>query len=293
MNLPEMLERESFCLVAEVEPPRGADLAPFVRAATEIGRRVDALAVSDGSHAIMRMTPLAPCRMLVEDEVDPIMILNGRDRNRISFQGDLLAAWALGVRTVIVTQGQSAASGDQPLARSSRDLDLGTMARAVACLNSGTDLGREALDGATGFAVGAAIGLPVDAGRDSRAQLGSLADAGVRFVVLDPTYDLAIVESFVSPAAEAGIHLLGSVMLLRSVAAIRYLNHVSQREVVPAPLLERMTRAGPRSAAGMQIAAELLRDLGQLCSGAVLSPVGWGTGLPAFLDLVGRGERAC
>ena len=112
MSLTEGLGKKGFLLLTEVDPPKGGDPATFLDGVMGIKGRVDAVAVTDGAHAIMRMTPLAPCRLLLDRNVEPVMVINGRDRNRISFQGDLLAAWALGVKSVLVKEGLNPASGD-------------------------------------------------------------------------------------------------------------------------------------------------------------------------------------
>ncbi len=291
MSFSEIIGGAEKCLLAEIEPPKGTNLDGFTSAALALKGRVDAVAVADGPSAIMRMTPLAPCRALVERNVETLMFLNGRDRNRISFQGDLLAAWSLGVRSVIVAEGMNPAVGDQPLARSSGDLDLEVMARAVASLDSGRDLAREELDGGTSFLAGAWLDLSDDPSTNARAadRLPALAEAGIRFVVLGPTYDLGIVDSMVEPARRAGVALIGSVMLLKSVAMIRYLNHLSGMPRIPEAHLERMTRSPVKVQAGIEIAADLVRDLRARCRGALLLAIGWGGRMPDLLEILARG----
>ena len=115
MGFATALGDEGFALITEIDPPKGTDLKEFLDIVLNIKGRVTAVAVTDGASAIMRMTPLAPCRLLVERNIEPLMILNGRDRNRIAFQGDLLAASALDVHHVLLKRGQDPSAGDQPI----------------------------------------------------------------------------------------------------------------------------------------------------------------------------------
>ena len=53
-------------------------------------------------------------------------------------------------------------------------------------------------------------------------------------------------------------------------------------------LLKKMIDAPVKKDAGMQVAADLMRDLAPLGDGVVLHAMGWRDRLPEFLDLIGR-----
>ena len=290
MSLTDRLGKKEFLLLAEVDPPKGADPSAFLDMVLGIKGRVDAVAVTDGAHAIMRMTPLAPCRLLLDRNVEPLMVLNGRDRNRLSFQGDLLAAWALGVKSVLIKEGLDPAIGDQPMAKTSGDLNLEVMLQCIQGLNAGKDLAGEALQGQTGFTVGAVVRLSDDDGKNRRQaeSLKRLSELGVRFVVLGPTYDVNIIDIFKEAAEEAGVELFASLMFLKSVAMVRYLNNLPGAPSVPNEFLKQMMSTPLKKQAGMEIAKSFLKDIESKCQGAVLIALGWGTRLPEFLTLIGR-----
>ena len=92
---------KSYYLTAEIDPPKGTNLEGFLTTALSLRGRVDAVRVTDSEHAIMRMSPIAPCLALKERGIEPVMVINGRDRNRISFQADLLCASALGIKNIV------------------------------------------------------------------------------------------------------------------------------------------------------------------------------------------------
>ena len=78
---------------------------------------VQAINVTDGSRAVMRMSSLAVCRLLLDAGLEPVLQMAGRDRNRIGMQADLLGAHALGIRNLLCLTGDSVKAGDQPSAR--------------------------------------------------------------------------------------------------------------------------------------------------------------------------------
>ncbi len=252
--------------------------------------RVDAIRVTDSEHAIMRMSPLAPCLALKDRGFAPVMVLNGRDRNRISFQGDLLAASALGITDIVIRQGHDPAEGDQPVARSSGDLDLPVMVKCAGLLNAGKDLAGEPLDGATALSIGVSLELSDDASRnrEQAESIRRMRDLGVSSVSLAPTYDINIIEQFLPVAEETGVKLYLSVMLLKSVTMIRYLNNLKGVPSVPQEYLKKMMDAPVKQDAGLTIGAEFIREVGSLTDGVVLLAIGWQDRLPEMLDLLGR-----
>lgn len=277
-------------LIAEIDPPKGVDLEGFFSRALQLRGRVDQLRVTDCENAIMRMSPVAPCLGLKDKGFSSQMVITGRDRNRLSFQADLLSAAALGITDIVIKEGHDPAEGDQPVARTSGDLDLPTMLHCVAALNNGRDLAGESLEGATDFTIGVAIDLSDDVNfnRERAEYFKQLALYGVSSVTLGPTYDLNIIEQFIPFAEETGIKLYTSVMLLKSVTMVRYLNNLQGVPSIPQEFLKKMMQAPVKKEAGMQVAADLMKDLSPMCEGIVLLALGWKERLPDFLDLIGR-----
>ncbi len=281
---------KKFSLIAEMDPPKGVNLQGFVDTALQLRGRVDTVRVTDCEHAIMRMSPVAPCLALKEKGFEPEMIISGRDRNRISFQADLLSAAALGIKKILIKEGHDPAEGDQPVARTSGDLDLESMLQCVSALNSGRDLGGEPLDGATNFEIGVGIDLSDDVNynRERAEYFKKLEMYGVHSVTLGPTYDINIIEQFIPFAEETKIKLYTSVMFLKSVTMIRYLNNLSGVPSIPHEFLKKMMQAPVKKDAGMQVAADLYRELAPMGDGVVLLAIGLKEKVPEFLDIIGR-----
>ncbi len=283
-------QEKPYELIAEIDPPKGANLETFLKTALNVRGRVDRVRVTDSEHAIMRMSPLAPCLALKDRKIDPIMIITGRDRNRISFQADLLCAATLGITNIVIKEGHDPAEGDQPVVRSSGDLDLITMLKCVAAMNAGKDLAGEPLDGATNFTVGVSLELSDDVNfnRERAEFLKQLENFGVQSVTLAPTYDINIIEQFIPFAEQTGIKLYTSLMFLKSVTMIRYINNLPGVPSIPQEFLKQMMGAAIKKDAGMQVAADFLKELSPMGDGVVLLALGWKERLPEFLDLIER-----
>ena len=94
MRLQQALEVGSFAITAEVMPPRGGDASRTLAHARQLKGLVHAVNVTDGSRAVMRMSSLAVCKLLLEAGIEPVWQLACRDRNRIGLQAELLGAHA-------------------------------------------------------------------------------------------------------------------------------------------------------------------------------------------------------
>lgn len=279
-----------FQLIAEIDPPKGVKLETFLETALRIRGRVERVRVTDNDHAILRMSPLAPSLALKQKGIEPSMVINGRDRNRLSFQGDLLCAAALGIKDVVIKEGHDPKEGDQPMARTSGDLDLQTMLKCISNMNGGRDLAGEELDGAADFEIGVYLELSDDVNfnRERAEYFLRLKEFGVQSVTLGPTYDLNIIEQFLPFAEQTGIALYSSLMFLKSVTMVRYLNNLPGVPSIPQEFLKKLIQAPDKKNAGMQVAADFYKELAAISDGVVLLSLGLQDKMSQFLDLIER-----
>ena len=103
--LADVLASGRFTVTAELGPPVDPDAELVRSAARALAPVVDAANVTDNQAATVKLSPLACSAWMLEEGLEPIMQITGRDRNLMSLQSDLLAAWAFGVRTVLGLTG--------------------------------------------------------------------------------------------------------------------------------------------------------------------------------------------
>jgi len=288
MRFADVVNQKQFSLVVQVDPPKGTEVDALLDAVLAIRGRVDALVFSDNPMAIMRMNPIAPCHMLQHKNMDTILTLNARDRNRLAFQGELLAAWVLGIRSVLLREGRDPAFGDHPLSVPCNDLKREDMLEAVQAFREGKDLAGQPLNAPAPFFAGLSVEVSDDeqTNFNRAADLPRLARLGVQFVFLGSTYNLDTVKDFAEAAAGTGIKLFASVLLLKSAGMAKYLNTMPGNPKVPDALIERIRKAPVKPRACLEIAAETIQQLKKICNGAVVIPLGWEEKLPELLDLL-------
>ena len=153
MTWEKMLAHDSFLVIAELEPPKGIDTAVFAKHADSLRGRAHAVLVPEMSGAIMRMSSLGASSLLKQKGMETIVTINGRDRNRLALQADMLSSSALGLENVLVVEGDQIGSGDHIEARAVNDLDVMGIVETLKKLQKGNDLAGNELTGAPRFCI--------------------------------------------------------------------------------------------------------------------------------------------
>ena len=174
------------------------------------------MVVSDNHSARMRMAPLGLCRALLDQGLEPILTLTGRDRNRLALQSDLLAAFSLGIQNVLAVTGDHTSWGDHPQAKPVYDLDSVQLLGAVSALNLGQDLSGNPLEGAAPFfTVGAVVPLTANPLQPVIMKFRKKAAQGVDFFISHPLFDLKNAGDFFEQIPEIKTPFLATVCLLK------------------------------------------------------------------------------
>ncbi len=271
-RLAEALDGGRFVITVEMEPPHSFDAASLVAAATTLrDAGATAVDVADSPMAKMRMSAWAACRLIEEQaDVETVLHFPTRGRNLLRLQGDLLGAHALGIRNLFVCVGDPVAIGDFPHAMNDVDVTATGLLRLISeGFNAGVDRSGAPIGEPTGFVVGAAASPAApDLEREARLLVRKV-DAGARFVLTQPVYDVAPIEALRrSYEAAAGrpldIAVLAGVLPLVSGRHATFLHNEVPGISIPGSLRTRMDRAGDGEAAwreGAAAAADLVASL--------------------------------
>ncbi len=105
MSFGKKIKSGEFTITSEIGPPKGVEIEEVLKEAETLRGKVDAFNVTDLQSSVMKLGSLATCRLLVERGLEPIFQITCRDRNRLALQSDLLSAYVLGIRNVLVLTG--------------------------------------------------------------------------------------------------------------------------------------------------------------------------------------------
>ena len=289
MSFKEQLESGKFVVVAELQPPKGNNLSELYEYAELLKGRVDAINVPDLQNSIMRLGSLSVCTLLKARGLEAIYNLSCSDRNRLALQSELLNASALGLKNILILQGDPPSIGDHFEARAVFDLDVMGLLSATKRLQEGYDLVGNDLQGKPQFCVGTLI---------NAAAKGHVLDLevmdmekkirlGVEFFFTHSIYDVSLFEPFIKKVAHFKVPIIAGITLLKSVGMARYVNKHVEGASIPDSIIDPLMKASDKQKASIEIAGGLIKALKPLCQGVQLIPIGWEKQIPALLDHVG------
>jgi methylenetetrahydrofolate reductase (NADH) len=289
MHLKEKIERGEFILLAEMEPPKGVDISAMVSSAKRVKDGIDAFVVPEMSNAVMRMSSLGGAMVLQNEGLPTVFQVCCRDRNRLAIQGDLLAAYALGIKAVMAVSGEDPSYGDHHQARPVYDIDLLGLIRTIDRLKLGRDMAGIELSGAPDFLIGstAEAGAKGKSTEIEAEEMMKRAGAGARFFIASPIFDLNLLEPYQKRLDRHRATLIPTVMLLKSLGMARYIAKNLPHLYIPEAVIERIVRAPDKMRECIRIAADTVRDLKfQGYGGAYLSTLGWEDKLPEIIEQI-------
>ena len=248
-------------------------------------------------------------------DLEPVIHFTTRDRNLMAIQSDLLGAHALGVHNILALTGDPLHAGNYPNLTGVWDVDSVGLIRILRGMNDGYDAAGAALGMPARFHIGAALNLnmedaliDLDRERARRKLSGSPADsaagagdagdiaythphltetelelrrlrhkldAGARYIMTQPIYDLEPLERFRAAFGPVDVPIILGMIPLHSTKHAEYLHNEVPGITIPAEVRARMREAGERGReVGIQLAHDVIaaaRDRG-LIQGCYLMP---------------------
>jgi methylenetetrahydrofolate reductase (NADPH) len=295
-DLQAALDGGGFVVTGEIGPPKGVNVGHCVEEAEKyLKGRVAAVNVTDNQTAVMRLGSLAVSHMLAEKGIEPVFQMVTRDRNRIALQSDLLSAYALGIRNVLVITGDHVAMGDHPAAKPVYDLDSVSLLEAISNMEAGHDMGADAkgnpnsLDGSPKFFKGACVTPCADEVEPQILKLEKKVAAGAQFIQTQAVYDPAAFERFMNRVSHIRAPILVGIVMLKTAGMAKYMNSSVPGVQVPPEIIDRLAKASKedRQKVSIDICGELVRKMKPMCRGAHLMTLGWDHCVPSIIQAAG------
>lgn len=289
MSFKEQLDSGKFVITAELQPPKGVDLSEIYEYAERWKGRLDAINVPDLQNAIMRLGSLSVCALLKEKGAEVIYNLSCSSRNRLALQSELLNASVLGLKNLLLLQGDPPSIGDHFEAQPVSDLDVIGLLGVAKRLQEGYDLMGNDLKGKPLFFVGSqanasAKGHVLDLeAMDMEKKIRHGAD----FFFTGSIYEPGLLENFVKKIGHFKVPIIVGITLLKSVGMARYINKHVEGTVIPDETINRLMKASDKQKESVEIAGDLIRTIKPLCQGVQIIPLGWEHLVATLLDRAG------
>ncbi len=277
---------KNFIITAELQPPKGPDISRFIEKARLLKQEVHALNVTDNQRATLRLSSVAGCVILEREGITPILQMTCRDRNRLAIQADLLGAHALGIRHVLAITGDDISAGDHKEAKQVFDLDSIQLISMISGLNKGLSSSGTQLKGRTEFITGAVVNpfsIPEEL---NLLRFDKKISAGAKFFQTQAVYDIEGFKKFMDKVANRGVKILAGILLLKSSRMAHFINKNVPGVTVPGNLIEEIENSKDPLMKGMEIAANIIRELKGVSDGVHIMAMGMEEMIPGILEMV-------
>ena len=290
MKLIERFGQGKFVITCEVGPPKGIEIKGLIDEMEPLRDKVDAFNVTDLQSSVLRVGSLATCRLLKDKDLEPIMQLTCRDRNRLGLQSDVLSAAVLGIENLLCLTGDHPKLGDHPDALPVFDLDSVQLLLAIKGLMDGKDMAGNDLEGRPPeFCLGAVVNPGAEPLEPQIMKMEKKVAAGAEFFQTQAVYEVDKFALFMEKVRHLKVPVMAGIVFLKSPAMAKFMNANVAGIHVPDEIIDELAAVPKekRVEKSLEISARLIRELKDLCQGIHIMSLGWERHISTVLELAG------
>jgi methylenetetrahydrofolate reductase (NADPH) len=295
-NLERVLAAGQFAVTGELGPPQSADPEVIRRKARILKGHVDAVNVTDGQTAVVRMASWAACMIGKEEGLDHIVQMTCRDRNRIALQMDILGIAALGINNVLCLTGDHQKFGDHPAAKGVYDVDSIQLLKIVKDMrDEGKLQSGEQMPVAPRLFIGAAENPFADPFEFRVPRLAKKVAAGADFIQTQIVYNVDKFAEWMKGVRDRGLHervkILAGVAPIKSMGAARYMKTRVPGMDVPDWVIGRLQGVTKEqvSREGIKVCVDIINQVREIegVAGIHLMAIEWEEVVPEIVEAAG------
>ena len=268
-NLQKRIESGKTLVTAEIAPPCSTDGQAVRAVAKRFSGKVHAIGVSDNKDSIT-MSAVAAASILAAENVEPILHMATRDRNRAALVSDFLGACALGVRNVLCTSGTHQTLLPFRAAKNVFDIDATVLIQTLHDLKKNAKIvGEKNIDGDVSYCLGAVVSPYADPMDLQLPRLAQKIFVGAQFVVTHPVFDLERFNAWWKEVTNRGLHekaaFIAGIKIFTDAAAAKAFSEKRPLPMVPDAMLARLgLKSGSSRGEGIKIALETIEKLSSI-----------------------------
>jgi len=293
-ELERLLNAGEFVVCGELGPPQSADPDAVRKKCKNFTGFVDAVNLTDNQSAIVRMSSIASAIITMQEGLEPVIQMTCRDRNRIAMQSDILGAAAFGIKNVLCLSGDHMTSGNHPSAKPVYDMDcMSLIAMVKQMRDEKTFQCGDELKVEPRMFIGGAANPFAEPFEWRVTRLEKKIKAGVDFIQTQAIFDMQRFEDFMKEVVRRELHkqvyILAGLLPVRSAKALGYMRDEVPGMRVPEETLKRMEAAEDPKEEGVNICAELVRQIRDIegVAGVHIMPVMWESITPTLVERAG------
>jgi methylenetetrahydrofolate reductase (NADPH) len=260
-KLQQKLLNKVFVYTAETTPPDASDKETLLKNVMPLKGVADAVNVTDSPGAKVHMSSLTASIILAQNDIDPILQLTVRDRNRLALQGDLVGASALGVNNILCLGGDDPKNGDQPETKIVNDIDSLTLVSTANMMRKEKKFpsGRT-IDPSPKLFIGGAE-VPTQ-GKPNPDKILNKINSGVDFFQTQYVFDAKVLSEYMKVLGNEGIlertNFIIGIGPFASAKSAKWMNENLFGVDVPDQIIKRLEGAEDQKKESKKICIELI-----------------------------------
>jgi 5,10-methylenetetrahydrofolate reductase len=286
MRLREALQKKKFVVTSELQSPVEQGAEPLIKSLETVRGRVDGLSISEVEIAGVVGDTLKACQALKENRFEPIYQTATRNKNRLQLQRDLFQAHESGIENLLVFTEDYRITGDSLQEMMFFHVDAGKLASVLENMREGRTVDGLSLPGKVEFVLGSGVesGWGKNVPELEMKELDQMTRMGTGYFLTTPVFDLEVFEKFLARVQTFGVPVVAEVMILRSAGMAQFLNRHLKPGLVPSRIIQRLASAPDRLRASIDVFAETVSGLKDLCQGIHIITMGAEDRLRLYLD---------
>ena len=257
----------NFVYTAETTPPDSADQEVILTKTKPLKYIADAVNLTDSPGAKVHMSALTAAIILVQNDIEPILQLTVRDRNRLALQGDLVGASALGVHNILCLSGDDPKIGDQPETIAVNDIDsLTLVATADLMRRKGKFPSGRLIEPPPKFCIGGAE-VPTE-GKPNTEKILNKIKTGINFFQTQYVFDKKILKEYMKVLDDVGIlektFFIIGLGPFTSAKSAKWMNNNLFGVNVPEKIIKRLEQSKDEKEESKKICLELIHHFKEI-----------------------------
>ena len=266
-SLHKKLSEGDFVYTAETTPPDASNQEELLKKIMPLKGVADAVNVTDGPGAKVHMSSLTAAIILTQNNIEPILQLTVRDRNRLALQGDLVGASALGVHNILCLSGDDPKKGDQPETTAVNDISsLTLVATAHMMCNEKKFPSGRIIEPAPKLFIGSAE-MPTQ-GKANPEKILNKINTGVNFFQTQYVFDAKILKDYMKILEDSGIlektFFIIGLGPFTSAKSAKWMNENLFGVDIPDTIIKRLEQAKNQEEESKKICLELIKNFQEI-----------------------------
>ena len=229
MKLKEALKKKRFVVTSEIQAPIDQEPQDLVRSLSLVRGRVDGVSLSEVEFEGVVGDTIKTCKLLNQNQFEPIYQTTTRDKNRLQLQKDLVEAHEAGIENLLVFTEDYRITGDSLQEMMFFHVDAGKLESVLQFIKEGQTVEGDTLKSRAEFLLGS--GVESSWGKNvpdlEMKEMEEMTKLGTGYFLTTPIFDVDQFAKFIKKVDTFGVPVIAEVMILRTAGMGRFLNRVT------------------------------------------------------------------